>query len=62
MRLQAVWTHCVKIGSERRTSQTYRPIRGLHLKQEPYRSRSMRTELGYQQYSRADGVENPTRP
>jgi len=46
MRLQAVWTHCVKIGPERRTSQTSRPIRGLHLNQEPHSSRSMRTELG----------------
>jgi len=31
-------------------SQTSRPIRGLHLKQESYRSRLMRTELGDQQY------------
>jgi len=50
VRLQAVWTHCVKIGPERRPSQTSRPIRGLHLKKEPYRSGSMRTELGVQQY------------
>jgi len=35
VRLQAVWTHCVKIGPERLPSQTSRPIRGVQLRQEP---------------------------
>jgi len=46
VRLSAVWTHCVQIGPERRPSQTSPAIRGLHFKQEPYRSGPLRTELG----------------